>query len=86
MGLFSYDPKDIPPPKFGKTALELLSDKTTDPHSLSSKYGWQVGIGFLASLAQYMHNWAYNRPAYAGKNQKSFFYFNNLNPTSSKTS
>lgn len=67
MGLFQYDPKDIPPPKFGKSPYELLTDKTVDPPSLSSKYGWQFGCGSLASLCQFMTNWAYRRPRYAGK-------------------
>lgn len=67
MGLFQYDPKDIPPPKFGKSPLELLTDKTVDPPSLSSEYGWPVGCGFLASVCQYMTNWAYRRPRWAGK-------------------
>lgn len=65
--MFQYDPKDIPPPKFGKTPLELLSDQTVDPPSLSSAYGWQVGCGFLGSLCQYMTNWVYRRPRWAGK-------------------
>lgn len=72
MGMFQYDPKDIPPPKFGKSPIELLSDQTIDPPSLSSKYGWPVGCGFMASMCQYMNNWAHRRPRWAGMTNNLF--------------
>lgn len=73
MGIFQYDPKDIPAPKFGKTPLELLSDKSVDPPSLSSKYGWHFGCGVMAATMQFMTNWAYHRPRWAGKTNKLRF-------------
>lgn len=66
MGLLSYDPKDIPPPKFGKTALELLNDPVADPPSLSSAYGFQFASGVIGGCVQLVTNWTYRRPLFAG--------------------
>lgn len=67
MGLLSYDPKDIPPPKFGKTALELLTDPVADPPSLASAYGIQFAGGLIGAGVQLIRNWTYRRPLIAGK-------------------
>lgn len=67
MGLLSYDPKDIPPPKFGKTALELLTDPVADPPSLASAYGIQFAGGLIGASVQLIRNWTYRRPLIAGK-------------------
>lgn len=66
MGFLSYDPKDIPPPKFGKTAYELLTDPVSDPPSLASAYGFQFAAGLVGSLAHLVKNWTYRRPLIAG--------------------
>lgn len=61
------NPKDLPEPKFGKTALELLDSRNAAPKSLSEKYGVQVGFGMVGASVQMMKNWAYVRPLLAGK-------------------
>lgn len=67
MSFLRYDPKDVPPPKFGKTALELLDQKTVDPPSLGSAYGFQLGCGLMAAGAHFTKNWIYRRPWIAGE-------------------
>lgn len=61
------DQKDVPVPKFGKTALELLDSRNAEPPSVSSKYGTQFAMGFCGSLVQVVTNWTYRRPLIAGK-------------------
>ncbi|XP_031629408.1 NADH dehydrogenase [ubiquinone] 1 subunit C2 [Contarinia nasturtii] len=60
------DPKDVPEPKFGKTALELLDSRSAEPPSLASKYGVQASLGFLGGLVHVVKNWTYKRPLIAG--------------------
>lgn len=70
-----HDPKDVPPPKFGKAPMELLTDKTVDPPSLGSTYGFQTAMGMLGAGAHGTTNWVYKRPAIAGNSTK-FQLFN----------
>lgn len=63
MGYFNHQ---TDPPKFGKTALELLSEKTFDPPSLASAYGFQVACGSVGAFAQVAKNWMYKRPMISG--------------------
>lgn len=66
MEFLAYNPKDVAPPKFGKTALELLDEKTVDPPSLGSEYGFQLGCGLMGAGAHVTKNWIYRRPFIAG--------------------
>lgn len=66
MGFLSYDPKDIPPPRFGKSAYELLTDPAGDPPSLASGYGIQFAVGLTGAAVQLLTNWTYRRPLISG--------------------
>lgn len=61
------DAKYVPEPKFGKTALELLDARFSEPPSVSSKYGVQFAFGLMGGLAHILRNWTYRRPLTAGK-------------------
>lgn len=63
MGYFNQNPL---PPKFGKTPLELLSEKTVDPPSLASAWGFQTGMGLLGAGCHLCKNWIYRRPFISG--------------------
>lgn len=65
--MLGYDPKDILPPKHGKSPYELLSDNTVDPPSLLSAYGFQGGLAALGGMLQLVKNWHLRRPLIAGK-------------------
>lgn len=64
------DPKDIPPIKFGKTALELLDSRYAEPPSVSSEYGIQFCFGLLGAGTHGLKNWVYRRPILAGNSIK----------------
>lgn len=62
-----YNPKDVPMPKFGKTALELLDSKDDEPKSLFNKYGLYIYGGLIGASFHIGTNWVYKRPMIAGK-------------------
>lgn len=59
--------RDLPVPKFGKTALELLDSRNSPPKSLSELYGVQTGAGLVAGLIPLLKNYVYKRPLIAGE-------------------
>lgn len=70
-------PQDVPMPRFGKTALELLDDKYTEPDSLWSKYGVQTAFGiFIGGAFPAVYNWSYRRPIFSGKYDFHFCCWN----------
>lgn len=61
-----HDMKDVPMPRFGKTALDLLDSRDDEPKSLTNKYGIRFIGGMLGAGAHGATNWAYRRPRWAG--------------------
>lgn len=57
---------EVPVPKFGKSALELLDQRGDEPKSLFGKYGIRVVGGVLGGGLHAIGNWSYKRPIYAG--------------------
>lgn len=66
---------EVPVPRFGKTALELLDGRDDEPKSLVNKYAIRVVGGFLGAGVHGCTNWAYRRPRWAGNIIKTFFFF-----------
>lgn len=62
-----YNQKDVPMPRFGKTALELLDSRDDEPKSIFNKYGIKIYGGLVGSSFHAGTNWVYNRPMIAGK-------------------
>lgn len=59
--------EQIPKPRFGKTALELLDEKFTEPDSITDAYGAQFGMGVVFSFIPVVSNWTYRRPIFSGE-------------------
>lgn len=81
------DQRDVPMPKFGKTALELLDARNAEPPSVASAYGVQFSCGIIGAFAHVMTNWTYRRPMRAGNvfsiqsfydNSNGFFVHQNM--------
>lgn len=63
----AFDPKDVPMPRFGKTALELLDSRDDAPQSLFNKYSIRIYGALVGSSFHAGTNWVYKRPMIAGK-------------------
>lgn len=62
-----YNQKDVPMPRFGKTALELLDSRDAEPKSMLNVYGLKIAGGLIGSCVHGTTNWVYKRPIVAGK-------------------
>lgn len=62
-----YNQKDVPMPRFGKTALELLDSRDDEPKSIYNKYGIRIYGGLVGSAMHAGTNWVYKRPMIAGR-------------------